>query len=268
MKKRKKQKYYPTLTVILLMLVAGIVTAVVTNIIHNWEPKPKEPTTQELYDAAVADAMFIEEGEQLPLKSLADAGTASTNSLGQVLLITWHDTPYFFRADQSSILNFGTVWTVADGEILTWYANNAADIEDEDMVLRMEQLMGLPPKTGNTHFSAMWVWKEDIKRPAYTTSIEAASSDAAFLYVPEESYKEWFDKTIIAAYYDGTYPWTRLGYTYDWALGGTEYGLSQFIISDNSEVSVNFTYTNSEFFEWLRTNAPAPTASPSPESQF
>ena len=46
---------------------------------------------------------------------------------------------------------------------------------------------------------------------------------------------------IISSYFDGKYPWTRLGYTYDWADNGEEYGLSEFVVRKNSEVKVAYT---------------------------
>ena len=53
-----------------------------------------------------------------------------------------------------------------------------------------------------------------------------------------EEYKAWFDANIISSYFDGKYPWTRLGYTYDWADNGQEYGLSEFINQKDSDVTV------------------------------
>lgn len=56
-----------------------------------------------------------------------------------------------------------------------------------------------------------------------------------------EDYKEWFDANIISRYFEGQYPWTRLGYTYDWADNGEEYGLSEFVVRKNSDVKVAYT---------------------------
>ena len=63
----------------------------------------------------------------------------------------------------------------------------------------------------------------------------------AFSEEVDEDYKEWFDSNIISSYFDGKYPWTRLGYTYDWADNGEEYGLSEFVVRKNSEVKVAYT---------------------------
>lgn len=48
----------------------------------------------------------------------------------------------------------------------------------------------------------------------------------------------------------GQYPWTRLGYTYDWGAED-EYGLTEFLVLKNSTIEVEFTKTIDEFFDWL-----------------
>lgn len=53
----------------------------------------------------------------------------------------------------------------------------------------------------------------------------------------------------IISYFEGAYPWTRLGYTYDWADNDTEYGLTEFLVLNKSKVKVEFTDTTAEFIE-------------------
>ena len=52
----------------------------------------------------------------------------------------------------------------------------------------------------------------------------------------DKEFKEWFDGNIIGSYFEGAYPWTRLGYTYDWADNDTEYGLTEFLVLKKSKV--------------------------------
>ena len=65
-------------------------------------------------------------------------------------------------------------------------------------------------------------------------------------------YKDWFDDNIIGSYFDSAYPWTRLGYTYDWANNGTEYGLSEFLIFSGAEVTIEYTYSIDQFIEFAK----------------
>ena len=65
-------------------------------------------------------------------------------------------------------------------------------------------------------------------------------------------YEEWFNSNILSSYFSswGQYPWTRLGYTYDWGAED-EYGLTEFLVLKNSTIEVEFTKTIDEFFDWL-----------------
>lgn len=109
----------------------------------------------------------------------------------------------------------------------------------------------MPKDKENTHFTALWVDPADIIRPAYNmdatiNSMEIYNSDI------EPEFKEWFDSNILSSYYnEDKYPWTRLGYTYDWADNGEEYGLTEFLIKDKSNVTVEFTMTTDEFLQHI-----------------
>ncbi len=120
---------------------------------------------------------------------------------------------------------------------------------------RFEQLIGLPPAKGYTHFSAIWVDPADVIRPGYVTDIDAQMQNAFAEASPVDDfskwYSGWFNGNIIWSYFDSAYPWTRLGYTYDWADNESEYGLSEFLILPDSKATVAFTLPTEEFVSWL-----------------
>ena len=60
--------------------------------------------------------------------------------------------------------------------------------------------------------------------------------------------------------YVGEYPWTRLGYTYDWADNGQAYGLSEFIVKQDSDVKVAYTVELDEMIQKLEDNTWNPEA--------
>ncbi len=84
-------------------------------------------------------------------------------------------------------------------------------------------------------------------RPAYAWKLGETTGTAGFAEKPDPGYKAWFDGNIVWSYFDSAYPWTRLGYTYDWGGGGNEYGLSEFLIRKDAVVEVEFTLTTEEF---------------------
>ena len=65
----------------------------------------------------------------------------------------------------------------------------------------------------------------------------------------------WFNGNIEYSYIDSSYPWTRLGYTYDWSGGDDAYGLTEFIILPGSEVEIEWTKSNEEFLSYLDENS-------------
>ena len=97
----------------------------------------------------------------------------------------------------------------------------------------------------------MWVDPDDLFRPSPDNEIDDTTVGLSFPENAAEEYQNWFNGNILYSYYPLRYPWTRLGYTYDWADNGTEYGLSEFIIRNNAKVRVEKTYSNEEFFDYL-----------------
>ena len=101
--------------------------------------------------------------------------------------------------------------------------------------------------------TGLWVNPSDVIRPAYQPDAAKGSMTTAFPEGQEieESFLSWFNQNILDSYYYGNYPWTRLGYTYDWADNGKEYGLTEFLIKKGAQVEVAFTETTSEFLQRL-----------------
>jgi len=57
------------------------------------------------------------------------------------------------------------------------------------------------------------------------------------------------EPNILSLYFeDKKYPWTRLGYTYDWGNPCHEVGLSEFVIKKDAEVIVEDIETVEEYF--------------------
>lgn len=212
-------------------------------------------TTEKLYLSAVEDAKRAEENEILPLVTLApDSDMVTWNDDGtKVLLLSWHKYPDSYIAGGSFTCTYGEIWTFTDKEILSWYDENSEGITDWE--LRLEQLIGLPAGAEYTHISAFWVDLDEVIRPAYQTDVTKQMISDLLDGSSLGEYKEWFDGNAEYSYSDETpYPWTRLGYTYDWADNGREYGLSEFLILADSVIEVEWTKTTDEFVDWMEKN--------------
>ena len=100
--------------IVLLMLILSItITAFFTT--RDYSPAA---TIGELYLAAVMDALIIEPDEVYPLVSLTRADPLTTwNDTGQVLLVTWNNTPELYQNGEIAAIGDYEVWTFTDREI-------------------------------------------------------------------------------------------------------------------------------------------------------
>ncbi len=57
-------------------------------------------------------------------------------------------------------------------------------------------------------------------------------------YLMEGDHAVFFANQKISSYKVKGYPWTRLGYTYDWNPNTTDYGASEYVIKKNSKVEI------------------------------
>lgn len=212
-------------------------------------------SAERLYRRSVKDAANAEVSEVLPLVTLTpDSDTVTWNEDGaRVLLLSWHRHPERYAAGESFECTYGVIWTFTDGEILAWYDENSEGVTD--WPLRLKQLIGLPPSSEYTHFTAFWAELDELVRPAFQTDVTKQLT-AEELKIPNlGEHGDWFIEYADSAYGKASpYPWTRLGYTYDWAGNGTEYGLTEFIILEGSTVEIEWTLSTEEFIEWMAAN--------------
>jgi hypothetical protein len=121
-----------------------------------------------------------------------------------------------------------------------------------DMTLRVEQLLGLPPHNGKTRFVAFWVHPEDLFRPSPDPEITDFESQLDFpasrFIALSEEYVNWFNDLRQSSYGPEGYPWTRLGYTYDWGNPFGKRGLSEFVIRSGATVTVESVTLNEDFW--------------------
>ena len=220
---------------------------------------------QILFDEAVKDAMIIDKDEILPVVSLDEGEPyAVYDDEGRILLYTFHKYPDSYPDGADVKLEWGNVWTFTGGELEEKYQENKDSVTDWQT--RLKELIGLRPDNESNYFTAMWVKPEDVFRPAYVSDIGTVEMTDSFSEDVNEEYKAWFDDNIISSYFDGAYPWTRLGYTYDWADNGQEYGLSEFIVKKDSNIKVAYTVELDEMLKKLENDSWNPQAETSKNS--
>jgi hypothetical protein len=123
------------------------------------------------------------------------------------------------------------------------YQATDSNIPDNvELSLRLQQYLGLilNKYSTKTHFVEMWVKAEDLTRPCIDGEINDSSCNLLPVPVPDSS-------PVIKAIYTNSYtnskqeyyPWTGLGYTYDWGNKQKPHeGPSEFIINPTPEKPV------------------------------
>ena len=215
---------------------------------------------REQYKAAFEKAKNLGSEDIQPLVTIGE-GTDMASMSGdntQVVLVAWHNDGDRFKDGEITHLKDGEVlWTFTDKEFLKWFRENHDKVENWD--IRLKQLLGKSPDTDNRYFTVFWAKVTDVFRPAFFPEINSSMMNTTFTNTLEEDtsenamwFKNWFDKTNASAYRKDGFPWTRLGYTYDWGNPNSKYGLTEFIVKEGAEIEVKFTRKNRAFLTWMK----------------
>lgn len=215
---------------------------------------------REQYNAAREKAKNLGAEDIQPLVTIGEGSDLASLSGDntQVVLVTWHNDGERFKDGEITHLKDDEVfWAFTDKEFLKWFRENHDKVDNWD--IRLKQLLGKSPDTDNRYFTVFWVRVTDVFRPAFFPEINTDMMNTAFTNTLEEDtsenamwFKNWFDKTNASAYRKDGFPWTRLGYTYDWGNPDSKYGLSEFIVKEGAEIEVKFTRKNRAFLTWMK----------------
>jgi hypothetical protein len=170
-----------------------------------------------------------------------------------ILFLAWKDKQVvddFYKPKLNTALNTGIypIWVTSSNELKDWFKKNQV----KDTVMRLKQLLGLPPTATNSHFVEFWVKQKNLFRPCPDKEIIDNRCNCNFLDNVDEDHKKWINENRVSRYYNmdlyNQYPWTQLGYTYDWSAKNVSHiGLSEFIIDQNAIVYIKKIYTTSQY---------------------
>ena len=166
-----------------------------------------------------------------------------------VLVVTWTSWDGYDNRVGQSMKLAREVWVTVVPELQSFCQKRKLR---QNMVLRLEQLLGLPRGNGKTNFAELWVEPKDLFRPTPDPEISDHEAELDFPVSSEfvtvsQKHRDWFDGLKSKSYRDDGYPWTRLGYTYDWGDPENEVGLSEFVVQAGATVMVNAVFTTSDY---------------------
>jgi hypothetical protein len=207
-----------------------------------------------IYENAVKDAMYPEAAKQD--SSLVDISAENKSLIRNpkdsqyVLVVTWKTKNYYPDSGKYNTGNY-EIWATAAPEL----AERMKQEKTKDKSMRLKQLLGLPPASQYNFFVEFWVKPGDLFRPCPDKEITDKKCNLCFSQKDslDSAYIKWFNDTRISRYYAcnlyDKYPWSELGYTYDWNYKNKSHkGLSEFVIRKNAIIYVNKVYTTDEYF--------------------
>ena len=177
-------------------------------------------------------------------KSIADAGVIQPDEVKKVAtltapngkFVTWTSYPDSYKPGSDLTLAWGETWVTQNGAV----QNECKAFAQDEMNIRIQQLLGLPPQeVTQRYFVVLDVKTEDMFRPCANPSLAATECTASFPDDVSESHQAWYaSQTAVAYQFPRGYPWTRLGYTYDWNPATDEEGVSEFVIKKGATVNI------------------------------
>jgi len=212
-------------------------------------------TLDQLYQEAINDAIFADSTEiSYDLIAVVPENDYLTwkviEGKNHVLAVSFAFDTSRFHIGETVITKWGTVWISLDPEIKNKLLSEKTT-NDSILSLRASQIVGIPHSGTIERFVEFWVLPEDMFRPSPDNEI---TDNTSLLYFPDNTdpeYIKWFNQNIIYSYFPeigwSRYPWTRLGYTYDWGSPDNEFGVSEFVVKKDSKVIVKGIYTPSEY---------------------
>jgi len=197
------------------------------------------------YSQAVKDAEIAEPDE---ISRNLVAIIPSNNTLqwnkntGEILVVTWASWNGYDDHVGSHMKLSREVWVTVVPDVKAFCRER--HITPKQAPLRLEQLLGLPPEAGKTKFVEMWASPDDLFRPAPDPEVSDHEAELVFpvshqVVTVSDTHQQWFHDLKQKTYGADGYPWTRLGYTYDWGNPKSEIGLSEFVIRAGATVTIH-----------------------------
>ena len=198
-------------------------------------------TLEQSYQDAIEDSMVAKSSEVY--SSLTPVVESNNGLIWQgepgnksVLVVVFTKYASSYPVGGTVNTTWGDTWVTVAPEIQTFFKNYVNP--DSNLTLRTLQVLGLPPSSGNTYFVELWVQPQSLFRPAPDNEITDTVAQLDFPASATAEYKDWFNGNIIYSYYPERFPWTRLGYTFDWGNPNSHVGLSEFVLKQGSTVTV------------------------------
>ncbi|MDX9971385.1 MAG: hypothetical protein RBU21_00200 [FCB group bacterium] len=234
--------------------------AVVLGLAGCPRPEPSDADLAAAFTAAVADAQQPTAGKicrsLTPVAGYNDALVwEGEPGASRVLMTTWTSYPGYVVGKSYKARSYEKyqpsvdLWVTAVPEVKDFVRRHPL-ATCANLDLRLKQLLGMPHTTSRTWFVEFWVHPEDLFRPSADPEVSDREAELAFrpdtaAQTTSAEHVAWIENQVAT----NTWPWTRLGYTYDWGNPVNHVGLSEFIIRRNADITVVSITPTAEYAE-------------------
>lgn len=170
-----------------------------------------------------------------------------------ILVLTWtKEYKWYIQGTDTNNKAYNpgsySMWVTVAPEL----KEKVAGVDSSRINMRLKQLLGLQPESQYNYFVTLWVRPQDIFRPCADMEINDNSCGLAFPPNTDSSHIKWINAQRIGRFFvpdtANRYPWTELGYTYDWDPYNRKHIVcSEYIIKTNSTLYREKIYTTKEY---------------------
>ena len=211
-----------------------------------------------VYNRSINQAMIADTTKTIDTLQAIVAGNPvlqwkTINGQQYVLMGTFMKYPKSFPPGDSINNSWGEMWLFIPNQMK--YRLGSQFTATSDTLLRLSQMLGLPPVNGNKYIAQVWVPANKLYRPAGSPDVTTTHASPVLSVGVSDEYKAWFNGYIISSYFQplpagaSHYPWTRMGYTYDWNPRVNRVGVSEFVLPKGCGIWVENMTTASGFFK-------------------
>jgi hypothetical protein len=240
-----------TKTALLLALVLAFMACQTTKIAERKANNDKFLYQQSIQNSIYPEANTVYDKLVPVVKQNQNLVWKNIKGEDYILVVTWKQNITFYKQYlDSAYYNTGKypIWITTAPEL----KQRMHQEKVKDANRRLIQLLGLPPNSVYSYFVEFWVKPSDLFRPCPDKEITDTKCETCFPKETDSEHIAWINDNRISRYYQcdlfQQYPWTQLGYTYDWnPKNKSHVGLSEFVIGANKKIIVKAIYTTTEY---------------------
>lgn len=194
------------------------------------------------------EVVTLTQNGSLPSKALVPVPT----NVDTILVVTWMvDQSHLVQQTDASDSLYGRanrdIWVALESEIRPRCRQFLIE-EKKNIALRIKQLLGLPPDFGGARPGGFQVIEistgalgklfRPCLNPDPTQAACASPNHPGPKLTIHPDHQKWMENTYQWSFIKGRFPWTRLGYTYDWGGGDEIYGVSEYIVPEMTPLRI------------------------------